>query len=481
VIALRGGNPSSLTAPFLIVGAIAVLSAAVVTDTAVKPALALSLLVVVAASLYRSLLSWVVQINLIVAIVLFIPMRRYALGASLPFQLDPYRVFLAVVVIGWIVSLLADESIRFKKSYVDAPLLGMFFASAASIAVNYPSIENLHHVSSAVKELTFLASYLFFFYLLVGLVRNFDGVDSIVRMFVGGTTFVAVAGIVEFWTRYNVFDRVARKIPLLHQTAAPLEVVRGGHLRILASAQHPIALGALFAMAVPFALYLYHRYHQRRWLASLVTFGMAAVATGSRTAVVMLVVVVLVFLILRPRQTVRLWPALIPLVILVHFAMPGTIGGFYKLFFPKGGLVAEQADAGVGSSRVASLGPGLHLIGLDPLFGGGYGARVFDVGDPNAFIVDDQWLSTGIDTGILGIAVWSWFFIRFLRPMFRAARREVGSRGWFYTAVAASVTAFAVGMFTFDAFGYIQVTFVMILVTALGCAAYRAEGERARR
>jgi O-Antigen ligase len=481
VIALGSGNSSSFTAPLLIVGTIAALSAAIVTDTAVKPALALSLLVVVVATLHRSLVSWVVQINVIVAIVLFIPMRRYALPAALPFQLDPYRVFLALVVIGWVGALLADGSVRFRGSYVDAPLLGILFVSAASIAVNYRSIESLHHLSSAVKELTFLASYLVFFYVVVGLVRNFDGVDSIVRMFVGGTTFVGVAGIVEFWTHYNVFDHVARKIPLLHQTAAPLEVFRGGHLRILASSQHPIALGALFAMAVPFALYLYHRYQQRRWLASIVVFAMAAMATGSRTAVVMLIVVVLVFVMLRPRQTVRFWPVLIPMVVLVHFAMPGTIGSFYKLFFPKGGLVAEQADAGVGSSRVTSLGPGLHLIGLDPLFGGGYGARVFGTDDPNAFIVDDQWLSTGIDTGILGIAVWLWFFVRFLRPMFRAARREVGSRGWFYSAVAASVTGYAVGLLTYDAFSYIQVTFVLFLVAAIGCAAYRLEGDQPHR
>jgi hypothetical protein len=150
-----------------------------------------------------------------------------------------------------------------------------------------------------------------------------------------------------------------------------------------------------------------------------------------------------------------------------------VIGDFYKLFFPQGGLIADQANAPVGSSRVASLGPGLRLIGLDPLFGGGYGARAIDSGATNAFIVDDQWLSSGIDTGILGIAVWAWFFIRFLRPVYVWARRDRSAQGWLFSACAASMTAFAIGMLTFDAFSFIQTTFVMFVCAAIGSVAIR--------
>jgi hypothetical protein len=106
------------------------------------------------------------------------------------------------------------------------------------------------------------------------------------------------------------------------------------------------------------------------------------------------------------------------------------------------------------------------------LVGAGYGSRILqDQANANSFIVDDQWLSTGMDTGILGVGVWAWLFIRFLRPTYRAARRDRGADGWLYAGIAASITAFAVGMLTFDAFSFIQTTFVLFFLLGLGSVA----------
>jgi len=126
----------------------------------------------------------------------------------------------------------------------------------------------------------------------------------------------------------------------------------------------------------------------------------------------------------------------------------------------------------VGSSRVASLGPGLHVVGLHPLFGVGYGSRVSTGPVQNSFIVDDQWLGTAMETGVIGVAIWVWFFVRFTRKIGGAARRDHGDRGFLFTALTASVVSFAVGMLTFDAFSFIQVTFVLFFLVALGCVTY---------
>jgi O-antigen ligase len=120
----------------------------------------------------------------------------------------------------------------------------------------------------------------------------------------------------------------------------------------------------------------------------------------------------------------------------------------------------------------------LHEINLHPLLGSGYGARIFHGEAANSFIVDDQWLSTGIETGMLGVLAWAWLFTRFLRRIFAAARRERGDRGWLFTAIAASVTAFVVGMFTYDAFSFIQTMFVLFFLLGLGCASLSLESER---
>ena len=467
------GNTQGLVAPGAILFSVFLLSVAVVSGSAVKPAVALALLVTTVACFYRRLFAWGALLNLIVAIIMFVPMRRYALPASLPFQLEPYRVVIAAVLFVWAMALLADRRIHVVKSIVDLPLLAVLLVAAASIAANYSAIAAEQATSPAIKQLTFLVSYLCFFYLIISLVRDLEAIDSLISTVVACGTIVAISGIVEYQTHFNVFDHIEKVVPVLHQVTDPGEAVRGGNLRVIASSQHPIALGAMLVMLVPFALYLANRTGRRRWIVSAGLLCVTTFATGSRTAIVMLAAILVVYLCLYPRETVRLWPLAIPLLVFIHIGAPGIMSQIYRLFFPKGGLVADQADAGIGSSRIASLGPGLHLIGLNPLFGGGYGARVLSVSDPNAFIVDDQWLSNGIDTGILGIAVWAWFFVRFLRPIFGAARRAATPYAALFTACGASTTAFAVGMFTYDAFSFIQATFVLFLIVGIGCAALR--------
>ena len=57
-----------------------------------------------------------------------------------------------------------------------------------------------------------------------------------------------------------------------------------------------------------------------------------------------------------------------------------------------------------------------------------------------------------------------------MRRLGKAAKEDDSERGWLLTSIAASVAAFAVGMFTFDAFSFIQVTFLMFIFVGLGAA-----------
>jgi hypothetical protein len=448
------------------------LSAAVVSGSGVRPLLGVTALITAFLVGSRRVLAWRALLTGTILIILFIPIRRYALPGHLPFQLEPYRLLIALVVALWIGALLIDPRVHFIRSNIDRPMVAVFLVAVASIGANYGRISAESAVSDSIKQLTFLGSFLLIVLLVVGLVRRREDVNRLLCVLVAGGSTVALSSVIELYTHYNVFNHVQTLLPFLHQTQAPVEAVRAGHIRVLASSQHPIALGAMFAMLVPIAVYLIRETGRRVWASAIVLCILGALATASRTAVVMLVVIAIVYLCLRPRQTLRLWPALIPMLILVHVAMPGVVGGFYKAFFPKGGLIAEQGGAPVGSSRIASLGPGLHEIGLHPLLGSGYGSRIVqDQANANSFIVDDQWLATGMDTGIFGVAVWFWLFIRFLRPMYRSARQDRGAEGWLYAGIAASVTAFAVGMLTFDAFSFIQTTFVLFFLLGLGCVA----------
>ncbi len=131
----------------------------------------------------------------------------------------------------------------------------------------------------------------------------------------------------------------------------------------------------------------------------------------------MAVVVVIVFLVMRTRQTVRLWPALIALLIVIHIALPNTLGILKHSLLPSGGLkalVVEQGGQEVNpGGMVASprSTPTLQKLSGDPLLGVGFGTQVLDKPETDALILDNQWLGTLLETGFVGALAWLWLFI----------------------------------------------------------------------
>jgi O-antigen ligase len=189
----------------------------------------------------------------------------------------------------------------------------------------------------------------------------------------------------------------------------------------------------------------------------------------------MFVVVALVFLWLRPREMRRMWPAIIPALIVIKLVLPGTLGAIKQSFLPAGGLIAEQKSmpGASGSGRLADLGPALSEWKQKPLVGEGFGTRVVDGSGPpgpRANILDNEWLGTLLEIGALGFFGWLWFFARVVRRLGKEAKEDDSERGWLLVSIAASVAAFAVGMFTYDAFSFIQVTFLMFVLVGLGAS-----------
>jgi hypothetical protein len=191
-----------------------------------------------------------------------------------------------------------------------------------------------------------------------------------------------------------------------------------------------------------------------------------------------------VFFWLRPRETKRLLPLLVPALVVVHFALPGTIGSLKGAFFPEGGIVAEQQRIIPGNQlrsdgRLADIGPSLRQVARRPLFGQGFGTRIvgFDEKYNNAAILDDQWLGTLLETGLLGAGAWLWLIFRSIRRLGRAAKEDTSPRGWLLVGLASSIAAFAVGMLTYDAFGFTQVTFVFFVLLALAAVTLSLKAE----
>ena len=481
---MSAAAPGTINRPLLpvalITGSLVVLVAAVATGVAVPAAVGLVSFLTFAAVLPFLFVSWGRVLASLILIILFIPIRRYSLPGNLPFELEPYRIFVAVLLLGWVASLLADARTGIRRSGFEGPVIVIVGSALASIASNPDRVVQFSGVVN--KKLMFFLSFILVLYVAASVVRRLDDVDFLAKSLVAGGAIVGFFAIVESRTGFNVFNQLDRVIPILQPGSdmEPEAYQRYGaaRLRVFGSAQHPIALSAALALLTPLAVYLRQRNGERRWLICLALLVAGCAAGVSRTGIVMLVVVGIVFLWLRPREVRRRWPALIPVLIILKLVLPGTLGAIKQSFSPPGGLIAEQKSlpGQSGSGRVADIGPALTEWRRQPLLGQGFGTRVIDPGirGPQANILDNQWLGTLLETGAVGFFGWLWFFARVVRRFGRASREDDSARGWLFVSLAAAVCAFGVGMFTYDAFAFIQVSFLLFILVGIGSAALSA-------
>jgi hypothetical protein len=415
-------------------------------------------------------------VGLILAVVLFVPIGRYRLPGSLPFNLELYRIVVALVVAAWLTSLLVDPRVRWRSTPFDPPLL-LLLACILLSEVTNPGRVNLYS-SFVAKTLTFFLSFVLVYYVVATQVRRRQSIDFLLRFLTVGGAVIGALGLVERRTHFNVFNHLHPVLPFLIYEPPIGGLIRGGDLRVLGPSEHPIALGAMLVMLVPVSVYL-ARTRGRRWFIASVLLLIGALATGSRTALTMILAELVLFLCLKPRETKRLLPLLLPAIVVVHTLAPGAIGAFRAALFPKGGLIAEQtqlaanANPQLAGGRIRQIGPMVAEASNHPFFGEGLGTRItgFGVKERNAPILDDQWLNNLLDVGFIGFALWVWLFVRSIRMLLRRAR-ESSSDGddWLFLGLAASILAFGIGMLTFDAFAFTQVYFIFWIILGLSAA-----------
>jgi polysaccharide biosynthesis protein PslJ len=441
----------------------------------------------IVAAWQRYLLAWPTLLGYIVAVLLFIPIRRFTIGGGLPVALEPYRLLVALVIAGWLLAVLVDPAVRWRKTGFEGPLVAFAAIAVISIALNIGWITGTGIMPSVIKSASIFASFLLVTFFVASAITTRRQLDAIIKLLVGGGAIIGIATLIEWKSGHNLFNRIDTLIPVLRVDPAKVMPIdaRGGRVRAYGSAEHPIALGALLVLILPLAVYLHQRSGKIIWLlaASLLVFG--ALASGSRTAAGMLATLLVAFFVMKRKETIRLLPLLLPLFIACQVVMPGTLGTFKAIIFPKGGSVIKEQEGGQGDGegRVADLGPSLQQFSRKPFFGQGFGSRLTSRSDPqvNARILDDQWLASLLEVGAFGVLALLWLYVRSVRMLARRAKNDATPYGWLLASLGAALTAFAAGMLTYDAFTFIQVTFVSFILLGLGAAALRLDpGRQAR-
>lgn len=440
-------------------------------------------------------LTWRTGIVALILVIWLVPMKDYRLPVALPFDLEAYRLLIMALALVWLAAAAARGATLSAGGHGRAALV-LAATTFAALIVNIGATRDAGIQTQALKSVSFSLSFLLAFVLICSTMETLRDVDTAVTAIVVGAAIVAVAALYEARTFHNYFNELERWIPILDYQGLENEARRGGRLRVRASAQHPIALGAVLAMCVPLAPYLALRAatRARTWLWLVVGFVIlsGALSTLSRTVVVMLVAMTVLALWVRRRAVMRLWPVLIVIPILVPVAAPGALRTLYAALTPEEGLVSEQQErAGAkGSGRVADLGPGLRLWVDHPVLGPGPGTGATrddeTTGGESAsrrrgedaatslrtgIIFDNQYMRTLVTLGALGLAASVWFIWGAVVKLARAARRTFDESGDLVAACAVSCAGFAVGMFTYDTFAFVQVTLLFYIIAALGLTA----------
>jgi O-antigen ligase len=415
-------------------------------------------------------LGWKWLVGFFLLVVLFIPPRRYAIPAGLPFELDPYRLVVAGLLVVWLLSALSDEEMRLRRSGLLGPLLTFGLAVVGSLAANPDRVSA--YETSVVKVLSVLIGFFLVFFLLVNVLRTRESCETALRILVLGGAILAVLAIVERKTGWSPFTDLSRYVPFIQpseDTTGYVDEFRG--IRALGSAEHPIALGALLAMLAPIAAGLAVVRRQAIWLACLVLIVMGSFASNSRTSVLMLFAWALMFTILRWADAKRFIPFALVAFAMIHLVMPGALGTLRSSLDPSQ-IVAEQSsrpDSQLAAGRFADLGPSFEEFRQRPMLGYGFGTRISTGESANARLLDNQWLGTLLDTGLVGLIGFAWLLGRYIVRMWSASLKA-SVDGVVLAALASAVFAYTVGMFTFDALSFTQVSLVLFVLLAIGSA-----------
>ena len=292
--------------------------------------------------------------------------------------------------------------------------------------------------------------------------------EVLLERLVAAGGLLAAFGIFQFVTARTWVNLL--QIPGLTVNGEIFASTRGGFTRPAGTAAHPIEFGVVLAMILPLAIHFAvndrRRGPIRRWLI-VAAVAFAIPISISRSAILSCAVVLLVLLPTWPRKQRRLaYGCLIMFVGAVYVAIPGLLGTFRSLFLG----IGQDSSA---LSRTDSYTLAGQFIERAPIFGRGFGTFL-----PSYRILDNQYLGTLIDMGVVGLfAVLGMFVTGIL--VARGIRRRSSDEQTRQLAQSlfAAIAACAVGFVTFDAFSFPMCMGVVFLL--LGCtgALRRIEAE----
>ena len=424
---------------------------------------------------------------LVLLTVMWIPAGRYSVLGVPPAL--PWRLVALGLLLGLFLSLALDRRVGWRPTPFLRPVLLVAAVGLLSVLVNVRRLALLGRVDDGALAVVQTALLLSLFVTVRQLMTSARLVDWAARVLVLAGGVVGLGAGVERATGFNAFISLQAFLPLQLLSEAPT-VSRYGTARALGSSNHPIALSVVMVVLVPLAVFLARRspWPSRQGLRQALYLGAAfamvtgAFLTGSRTFVVVIAVMALVLLLVDVLRFTRVVLAAVPLALLAAVLIPGAVRGVLDSFSSPSSLIDSQyaAAGGRGSGRLADVAPSLAQAQQHPLLGTGVGSRLISGPDANAFILDNQYLSTLLESGFLGLLAVLVMLVLPAVAMVRAVRDPWLSPGErdLVLALGCAFTGYAVAVALFDAFAFQQTLMVFCVLLAMASHLVTVSRER---
>jgi polysaccharide biosynthesis protein PslJ len=314
--------------------------------------------------------------------------------------------------------------------------------------------------NSADRGLIFMFGWLGVLLLAADGIESVKALRTVLRRQVSWAVVVALLGVVEFFTRLNVTNYI--RLPGLAAQAPVTDLlVRGGLSRIASTTSQPIEFGAVIVMTIPFALHQarFSPPNKRavRWL-QVAILVLTAPLSVSRSAVLSLIAVAIVILPTWSRKERRSAYIFIGASLTAFFVfVPSLVSTLADL------IVNVSSDSSA-QSRTDAIAMSWSYISQNPWLGRGFSTFL----PQTYFFVDDQYLTSLITTGFIGLLALVVLFIAGWAIARSTGRAAVDAEGRHLAqCLAASVVVAAISFSDYDALGFPMASGLTFMV--LGC------------
>ena len=377
-------------------------------------------------------------------------------------------------LLGWYVLLWVHPGYPLSRAWQPARSAVAVFAGtivAAYVSANRQTLSSTMQ-NGADRGLVFLAGWLAVLLLAADGVERWDQLRRLVGRLVCCVSVMAGIGIAQFFLGLRL-DSISIPGFIVQRPIVDL-MNRAGLARPAATTAHPLEFAAVLAITLPLAL------HQARhatvgsrlgpWLQpALITAALPL--TVSRSAVLSLAVIALVLLPTWPRRhRRRAYLCIAGLAAAVWAVLPSLVTLLLQLFTRIG---AESSS----TSRLDAYSSAVPLFTQHPWLGQGFQTFLPQVN----FFVDNQYLTSLIETGALGVlALIALFVVSWCLP--RSARRLVPDERTrdLLQSLAASVLIAGLSFATFDALSFSTASGLSFLIMGCSAAAWRLVRSDAR-